>query len=74
MGKSCENIVFSPLHLPFKAKDRQKKRRAKGIKVDKEGDLTLEDLDDATAEAVDQDNTTNKKVHVWIFGATSYLS
>jgi hypothetical protein len=31
-------------------------------------------LDDATAEAVDQDNTTNKKVHVWIFGATSYLS
>lgn len=55
------NFIFH-LHLPFQAKDRQKKRRAKSIKVDKEGDLTLEDLDDATAtaEAVDQDKTSKK--------------
>ncbi|KAG2551868.1 chromatin-remodeling ATPase INO80-like [Panicum virgatum] len=54
-------IAHKLKEISMQAKDRQKKRRAKGIKVDKEGDLTLEDLDDATAEAVDQDNTTNKK-------------
>ncbi|CAM0873203.1 unnamed protein product [Alopecurus aequalis] len=43
------------------AKDRLKKKRAKAIKVDKEGDLMLEDLDDPTAESVEQDNTTSKK-------------
>ncbi|OEL33194.1 DNA helicase INO80, partial [Dichanthelium oligosanthes] len=54
-------IAHKLKQISMQAKDRQKKRRAKGIKVDKEGDLTLEDLDDATAEAVDQDNTTSKK-------------
>ncbi|CAL4931007.1 unnamed protein product [Urochloa decumbens] len=54
-------IAHKLKEISMQAKDRQKKRRAKGIKVDKEGDLTLEDLDDATAEAADQDNTTNKK-------------
>ncbi|KAJ1297121.1 hypothetical protein BS78_01G353700 [Paspalum vaginatum] len=54
-------IAHKLKEISMQAKDRQKKRRAKGIKVDKEGDLTLEDLDDATAEAVGQDNTTSKK-------------
>ncbi|WVZ56940.1 hypothetical protein U9M48_007401 [Paspalum notatum var. saurae] len=54
-------IAHKLKEISMQAKDRQKKRRAKGIKVDKEGDLTLEDLDDATAEAADQDNTTSKK-------------
>ncbi|CAL4939360.1 unnamed protein product [Urochloa decumbens] len=54
-------IAHKLKEISMQAKDRQKKRRAKGIKVDKEGDLTLEELDDATAEAADQDNTTNKK-------------
>ncbi|CAN6289438.1 unnamed protein product [Urochloa humidicola] len=53
-------IAHKLKEISMQAKDRQKKRRAKGIKVDKEGDLTLEDLDDAIAEA-DQDTTTNKK-------------
>ncbi|AQL06624.1 DNA helicase INO80 [Zea mays] len=54
-------IAHKLKEISMQAKDRQKRRRAKGIKVDKEGDLTLEDLDDATAEAVDQDKTTSKK-------------
>ncbi|CAL4922672.1 unnamed protein product [Urochloa decumbens] len=54
-------IAHKLKEISMQAKDRQKKRRAKGIKVDKEGDLTLQDLDDATAETADQDNTTNKK-------------
>lgn len=45
----------------MQAKDRLKKRRAKAIKVDKEGDLKLEDLDDPTEEPVEQDHTTSKK-------------
>ncbi|VAI05095.1 unnamed protein product [Triticum turgidum subsp. durum] len=48
-------------HDLCQAKDRLKKRRAKAIKVDKEGDLKLEDLDDPTEEPVEQDNTTSKK-------------
>ncbi|ONL98132.1 DNA helicase INO80 [Zea mays] len=56
-------IAHKLKEISMQAKDRQKKRRAKSIKVDKEGDLTLEDLDDATAtaEAVDQDKTSKKK-------------
>ncbi|CAN6312749.1 unnamed protein product [Urochloa humidicola] len=54
-------IAHKLKEISMQAKDRQKKRRAKAIKVDKEGDLTLEDLDDTTAEAADQDNTTTKK-------------
>jgi len=57
-------IAHKLKEISMQAKDRQKKRRAKGIKVDKEGDLTLEDLDDATATATadaDQDKTTSKK-------------
>nr|CAB3500804.1 unnamed protein product [Digitaria exilis] len=54
-------IAHKLKEISMQAKDRQKRRRTKGIKVDKEGDLTLEELDDATAEAVDQDNATSKK-------------
>lgn len=54
-------IAHKLKEISLQAKDRLKKRRAKAIKVDKEGDLKLEDLDDPTAESAEQDNTTNKK-------------
>ncbi|XP_062211289.1 chromatin-remodeling ATPase INO80-like [Phragmites australis] len=54
-------IAHKLKEISMQAKERLKKRRAKAIKVDKEGDLTLEELDDTTAEAVEQDNTTSKK-------------
>jgi DNA helicase INO80 len=47
--------------ISMQAKDRLKKRRTKGIKVDKEGDLMLEDLDDQTSGAAEHDNTSSKK-------------
>ncbi|XP_062215593.1 chromatin-remodeling ATPase INO80-like [Phragmites australis] len=53
-------IAHKLKEISMQAKDRLKKRRAKGIKVDKEGDLTLEELDDTTVEA-EQDSTTSKK-------------
>uniref|UniRef100_A0A453HZN6 Chromatin-remodeling ATPase INO80 n=1 Tax=Aegilops tauschii subsp. strangulata TaxID=200361 RepID=A0A453HZN6_AEGTS len=54
-------IAHKLKEISMQAKDRLKKRRAKAIKVDKEGDLKLEDLDDPTEEPVEQDNTTSKK-------------
>jgi DNA helicase INO80 len=54
-------IAHKLKEISMQAKDRLKKRRAKAIKVDKEGDLMLEDLDDPTADSVEQDNTTSKK-------------
>ncbi|KAL6593915.1 hypothetical protein ACP70R_048816 [Stipagrostis hirtigluma subsp. patula] len=54
-------IAHKLKEISMQAKDRLKKRRAKGIKVDKEGDLMLEDLDDTAAEKAEQDNTTSKK-------------
>ncbi|KAI4996329.1 hypothetical protein ZWY2020_048120, partial [Hordeum vulgare] len=54
-------IAHKLKEISMQAKDRLKKRRAKAIKVDKEGDLKLEDLDDPTEEPVEQDHTTSKK-------------
>lgn len=48
-------IAHKLKEISMQAKDRLKKRRAKAIKVDKEGDLKLEDLDDPTEEPVEQD-------------------
>ncbi|KAK3127778.1 hypothetical protein QOZ80_7AG0578330 [Eleusine coracana subsp. coracana] len=54
-------IAHKLKEISMQAKDRLKKRRAKAIKVDKEGDLMLEDLDETNAEGTEQANTTNKK-------------
>uniref|UniRef100_A0A0E0K5K8 Chromatin-remodeling ATPase INO80 n=1 Tax=Oryza punctata TaxID=4537 RepID=A0A0E0K5K8_ORYPU len=54
-------ITHKLKEISMQAKDRLKRRRTKGIKVDKEGDLMLEDLDDQTAGAADHDNTSSSK-------------
>ncbi|KAL6902098.1 hypothetical protein ACP4OV_004974 [Aristida adscensionis] len=54
-------IAHKLKEISMQAKDRLKKRRAKGIKVDKEGDLMLEDLDETAAKKAEQDNPTSKK-------------
>ncbi|KAL5210687.1 hypothetical protein ABZP36_006310 [Zizania latifolia] len=55
------HISYKLKEISMQAKDRLKKRRTKGIKVDKEGDLMLEDLDDPTVAVAEQDNTSSKK-------------
>ncbi|XP_072977502.1 chromatin-remodeling ATPase INO80 isoform X1 [Typha angustifolia] len=48
--------------IPVQAKDRQKRKRVtKGIRVDAEGDVTLEDLTNPNSEAAVQEDAANKK-------------
>lgn len=67
-------FIFSYYHSSCQVKDRQKKKQlTKGIRVDAEGDASLEDLTDAGSQATgceptpdpERSKSSNKKVLKW---------